>query len=94
MIPRICPVCNGTKIVEKTQEEKEYRYWETSTQRPCTNCGGQYMFGRATGLVSLDKSGNPCKHEYEMKSIMNGDRVYEYKYTCKNCGEIHSIYSN
>ena len=86
----ICPVCNGTGRVPA--DHSPYNSVvsgydrETNTHR-CTNCGGQYMYGQATGQVSLNRDGEPCTHEY---TGVQAGRCY-WRYTCKHCGDQHSI---
>jgi hypothetical protein len=67
-----CPVCNGTG---KHQD------------RECRNCGGQYMYGKATGLVKLNREGVPCTHSYRGETV--GRCLTDY--TCIHCGERHQI---
>lgn len=83
----VCPVCNGTKEVLLTADELRYSWNKGKTHRDCTNCGGQYMFGRATGEVPLRPDGTPCKHEYTSQTV--GRCLTEY--TCKHCGSRHQI---
>jgi len=63
----VCPVCNGTGKSEDGHE--------------CNNCGGQQMYGRGTGQVTLRPDGTPCKHEYKSTTI--GRCLTEYK--CIHC---------
>jgi hypothetical protein len=63
----VCPVCNGTGKGENDRE--------------CRNCGGQQMYGRATGKVNLRQDGTPCKHEYNSTTI--GRCLTRYK--CTHC---------
>ena len=86
----VCPVCNGTKEVPLTEDEKRYSWNKDKTHRDCHNCGGQYMYGRATGEVSLRKDGTPCKHEYTSRTI--GRCLTEY--TCNHCGSRYEIDSS
>lgn len=82
-----CPVCNGTCEVELTEREKAYSWYVGKTHRPCTNCGGQTMWGRATGQVPLNKDGVPCTHKYTSKTV--GRCLTEY--TCSECGHSYQI---
>ena len=82
-----CPVCSGTKEVLLTEEDKKWSWNKDKTHCACTNCGGQYMFGRATGQVSMDFGGQPCVHEY---AGQNAGRCLT-EYTCKFCGDRHQI---
>ena len=86
-----CPVCNGTLRVAYDGEPRwagvTAGYDLGSNTVPCRNCGGQYMFGRPSGLVSIDYSGQPCVHDYIGR---NAGRCLT-EYTCKHCGERHQI---
>ena len=85
-----CPVCNGTTRMPagNDQYKKMYRDYDEATDTlPCTNCGGQTMFGRPTGLVALREDGTPCKHEYTSRTI--GRCLTEY--ICKHCGHRYEI---
>lgn len=86
----ICPVCNGTKEIPLSAEDKKYSWNKDKTHKVCYNCGGQRMYGIATGIVPLRIDGTPCKHEYE--GIKMG-RCY-YKYTCKHCNYSYDIDSS
>ncbi len=83
----VCPVCNGTKEVPLTAAELKYSWNKDKTHRDCTNCGGQTMYGRATGQVPLNKEGQPCKHKYTSLTI--GRCLTEY--TCTDCGHRYEI---
>jgi len=83
----VCPVCNGTKEVLLTADELRYSWNKDKTHRDCTNCGGQTMYGRATGQVPLNKEGQPCKHKYTSRTI--GRCLTEY--TCTECGHRYEI---
>lgn len=85
-----CPVCNGTKELELTEKEKAYSWNRGKTHKACTNCGGQTMFGQATGKSYLRDDGTPCKHEYTGRS---GGRCYTI-YTCNHCGYRYDIDSS
>jgi hypothetical protein len=78
----ICPVCNGTAEVPLTTDESKYSWNKGKTHRPCSNCGGQTMSGKATGTTLLNKEGVPCRHEYTSRTL---GRCYT-GYTCKHCG--------
>lgn len=73
----ICPVCDGSLKFP-------------GTERPCNNCGGQGMFGIATGVVPLRPDGTPCKHEYVGETR---GRCYTV-YTCKHCNHSYDIDSS
>ena len=62
-------------------------YDEQTDTLPCNNCGGQYMFGRPTGQVRLNKDGEPCTHQYVSKYI--GRCLTEY--FCVWCADKHTI---
>jgi len=83
----ICPVCNGTCYVNLTEQEKTYSWNKDKTNRPCHNCGGQYMYSTAKGEVRLNTDGVPCTHEY---TSTNDGRCLT-GYTCKNCGDRYQI---
>ena len=86
----ICPVCDGTKRVPAG--DSKYKsviagYDKDTDTFGCTNCGGQYMFGRPTGQVRLNKDGQPCTHQYVSKSV--GRCLTEY--FCVWCADKHTI---
>lgn len=54
---------------------------------PCTNCGGQYMCGKATGRVPLREDGTPCLHDYV---VTDGRRCY-HRFSCQHCGDRYVI---
>lgn len=85
----ICPVCNGTKLIELTAEEREQPWYKkkNTTHRDCGNCGGQYMYSRGSGEVRLNKDGEPCRHSYTSQNV--GRCLTEY--TCKHCGDRYQI---
>lgn len=90
-----CPVCNGTTRVPVPEASQRYRHvlggYDAATDTiPCSNCGGQYMFGTATGKVRVREDGTPCKHEYTGKNL---GRCYN-GYTCKHCGDYYTIDSS
>ena len=72
-----CPVCNGTKM----QRHERYGL------RACANCGGQYMSGRATGVVATRPDGEACRHSYAYQNL--GRCLSQY--TCKLCGDKYVI---
>ena len=83
----VCPVCNGSTEVLLTADELRYSWNKGKTHRVCTNCGGQHMFGHATGEVPLRSDGTPCKHEYTSATV---GRCLT-RYTCKHCRSSHEI---
>jgi len=82
-----CPVCNGSKQVELSAQEKSYSWNHDKTHRPCHNCGGQYMYGRATGEVRARPDGTACTHSYT--SSNDGRCLTGYK--CIHCGDSYQI---
>jgi hypothetical protein len=87
-----CPVCNGTKRVAVTPEQERYckiyaGYDKETHTLGCGNCGGQYMFGKATGEVSLRPDGTPCTHKYTSETV---GRCY-HRYACIECGDAYHI---
>jgi hypothetical protein len=85
-----CPVCNGTTRVDAGDVKYSrslYGYNIDDNTVPCKNCGGQYMFGKPSGVVPLRKDGSPCTHEYSGRS---GGRCYTI-YTCNHCSSSYSI---
>ena len=85
-----CPVCNGSG--RKQAYDSPYKsvlagYDKETDTLPCTNCGGQYMYGRPTGQVRLNKDGEPCTHQYVSKYI--GRCLTEY--FCVWCADRHTI---
>ena len=85
-----CPVCSGSGRVPagETQYKNVLAGYDAKTDTlECRNCGGQYMFGRPTGLVSVDFGGQPCVHEYTSQNV--GRCLAEY--TCKFCNDRYQI---
>jgi hypothetical protein len=87
-----CPVCNGTKRIPVSASAESYKdiiagYDKVTDTFACNNCGGQYMYGKSTGLVKLREDGTPCQHEYTGKTVSN---CY-HRYVCKHCGDMHHI---
>lgn len=90
MMQGTCPVCNGSgRVPAGNDEYKSYRagYDKETDTHECTNCGGQYMFGKAKGKVRLNLEGVPCTHEYDYQLA---GRCY-HRYTCKHCGDVYHI---
>jgi hypothetical protein len=90
MMKCVCPVCNGSG--RKPAGDNKYKnviagYDKETDTFQCTNCGGQYMFGRPTGEVNARPDGTPCTHEYSSKNV--GRCLTEY--TCKHCGDRYQI---
>ena len=88
----ICPVCNGSKRRGLFDFEQRYKdvyagYDKETDTLPCTNCGGQTMYGRPSGQVPLREDGTPCKHEYTSTTI---GRCLT-RYTCKHCVSSYEI---
>ena len=89
-----CPVCSGTgrmptpnHLRKYGEQNGWYGYSKEDDRMTCTNCGGQTMYGKATGKSRLRKDGSPCVHEYTGRSL---GRCYT-GYTCKHCGYSYEI---
>ena len=86
----ICPDCNGTCRLPAgdTRYKSVISGYDHKTDTlPCSNCGGQYMFGRPTGKVKLNAAGDPCKHIYTSKNV--GRCLTEY--VCQHCNDRYQI---
>jgi hypothetical protein len=90
----ICSICNGTGRMSTPDRLRVYAvkygwygYRKEDDCCDCTNCGGQLQWGKPTGMVNLRVDGTPCVHEYTSKNISN---CYN-GYTCKHCGDYHTI---
>lgn len=88
----VCPVCNGSGRVAVPETMAQYKsvlagYDAATDTLGCNNCGGQRMYGRPTGLVRLNKQGQPCRHSYSSRTV--GRCLTEY--TCVNCGDSYQI---
>lgn len=80
----ICPVCSGSgrRSADGVSAKTVYAGYDKETDTlPCNNCGGQTMYGRPTGEVSLRKDGTPCKHEYNSTNV---GRCLT-RYNCVHC---------
>ena len=87
-----CPVCNGSGRVPVPESMERYKnviagYDKDTDTLACTNCGAQYMFGRSTGEVRLNREGVPCTHSYTSQTV--GRCLTEY--TCEHCGDRYQI---
>lgn len=82
-----CPVCNGTGEVPLTDYDKQWSWNKDKTHKECSNCGGQYMYGKGRGQVRLNKDGVPCTHKYTSRNV--GRCLTEY--TCSDCGDRYEI---
>jgi hypothetical protein len=87
-----CPACNGTKRQPIKPEQERYAsvysgYDKETHTLPCSNCGGQYMFGKPSGEVNLNTEGKPCLHSYTSEKI--GRCLH--RYTCVHCADSYSI---
>lgn len=87
-----CPVCYGTgrtsaAALPYAANCAGYDY--ASDTIPCTNCGGQRMFGTPSGRVPLRADGTPCRHDYiaDKSKSRNCYNVY----TCRHCGDSYDI---
>ena len=88
----ICPVCNGTCRVPVPANLQRYKdmmsgYDKVTDTFECKNCGGQYMYGRATGEVPIRSDGTPCTHCYQSTNI---GRCLT-RYTCRHCASRYDI---
>lgn len=86
----VCPVCNGSGRVAAGDNKYKHviaGYDKETDTFGCTNCGGQYMYGRPTGQVPIDFSGQPCVHKYTSKTV--GRCLTEY--TCEFCSDRYQI---
>ena len=86
-----CPVCNGTTRTPAdgylhTRSHISGYDRDTDTV-PCTNCGGQYMFGKPRGTAPLRSDGTPCQHDY---ASSNAGRCLT-NYRCRHCGDTYQI---
>lgn len=85
-----CPVCRGSGRVAAGDYKYKHvvaGYDKETDTLACTNCGAQYMYGRSSGKVRLDKNGAPCTHNYTSCTV--GRCLTEY--TCKECGDRYEI---
>ncbi len=92
MIKGTCPVCQGSGRVPISQEMERYKtviagFDKETNTFGCTNCGGQYMYGRPTGMVRLNETGQPCSHTYQSS---NAGRCLT-NYHCIHCGDSYQI---
>jgi len=90
-----CPVCNGSGRRPVPEDQQRWKtimgsYDAATDTFSCDNCGGQTMYGKATGLVPLNKEGNPCRHEY---TGLSRGRCWT-QYTCRHCGYSYDIDSS
>jgi uncharacterized protein YbaR (Trm112 family) len=88
----VCPVCNGSGRVAVPEHQQRYKtvyagYDADTDTLGCTNCGGQYMYGRPTGEVRLNRAGEPCRHSYTSKTVGRCLTAY----TCSECGDHYEI---
>jgi hypothetical protein len=85
-----CPVCSGSGRVPAGDNKHKHviaGYDKLTDTFECRNCGGQYQWGRPTGTVNMDYSGQPCVHDYTGENV--GRCLTEY--TCKHCGDRYKI---
>lgn len=85
-----CPVCNGIGRVPAGNDPYKkvmYGYDAETDTHVCRNCGGQTMYGRATGKVPLRPDGTPCRHEYTGRTT--GRCLTQY--TCQHCNHSYEI---
>lgn len=83
----VCPVCEGAKKIALTDSEKKHAWNQGRTHWTCTNCGGHYQSGSASGLVRLNRQGKPCEHKYV--SSHAGRCLTNYE--CEHCGDRYQI---
>jgi hypothetical protein len=88
---QVCPVCNGTTQMPCPDELRnmamQYGWWNYNVEKDtiaCRNCGGQYQFGKPTGLVPMDDEGKPCEHNYAASA---GQWRCTTNYSCALCGD-------
>lgn len=93
----ICPVCKGTghkpcpdNLRDYGRSHGWYGYRAEDDTVTCDNCGGQTMYGGATGRVRRRADGTPCVHEY---TVRNKGTCWN-EYTCKHCGFSYDIDSS
>ena len=87
-----CPVCNGSGRVPVPAHFEQYKHVYSSYDKEtdtlgCSNCGGQYMYGKPRGQVRLNKEGQPCTHQYSSQTV--GRCLTQY--TCSECGDSYQI---
>lgn len=85
-----CLVCSGSGRVAAGDYKYKHvvaGYDKETDTLACTNCGAQYMYGRSSGKVRLDKNGEPCVHRYTSRNV--GRCLTEY--TCIQCGDNYQI---
>ena len=85
-----CPVCQGSgrRPAGNDPHKKIYAGYDAATDTlACTNCGGQYMYGRPSGQVRLNLQGDPCRHVYTSRTV--GRCLTQY--TCSECGDRYEI---
>lgn len=92
MLMATCPVCNGTTRVPVDKANQQWKhimagYDKATDTFPCRNCGGQTMYGKATGQVRVRPDGTPCAHSYIGRPA---GRCYTI-YTCQECGDHYDI---
>jgi len=88
-----CPVCNGSARIAAPDDRYKtvYSGYDAAANTlPCKNCGGQTMYGRATGQVPLRPDGTLCQHSYISR---NAGRCYTI-YTCEHCSHYYNIDSS
>ena len=85
-----CPACNGTGQELIPEAEMKYSWNKGKTHRPCQNCGGQTMYGKATGKSYLRDDGTACQHEYTGHTK---GRCWT-EYICNHCGYSYDIDSS
>lgn len=89
----VCPVCKGTCRMPVPESSQKYKhiisgYDKETDTFACNNCGGQYMYGKPTGLAPFRLDGEtPCTHQYKSE---NAGRCLT-RYTCVHCADKYDI---
>ena len=89
----ICPVCNGSGRVPVPEHSQQYKhiiagYDKETDTLGCSNCGGQYMYGKPTGLAPLRLGVfAPCTHSYKSQNV---GRCLT-RYICVHCDDKYDI---
>lgn len=75
----ICPECKGFGT------KPDPHGWE----QECGNCGGQKQFGRGSGVVPINRMGQPCKHDYPPEGEEIGRCLR--RWVCTLCSDSFTI---
>jgi hypothetical protein len=86
----ICPKCNGTgripcppKSKINWQRNGWFDFDPITETIACPNCGDQYQYSQSTGIVRLNREGNPCLHQYVYELMSKNIQRYE----CIHCND-------